>query len=262
MEIKGTKCPEIFAESVLASMQEHVAWEKGQIICCRELLRAIGTDDICEEHFVRLGGHTAILESALAFGGSRLIQELCCEIVFELAKTENVRDTLVHEGSCKFVHKLLLKEIANEKLINSALGALRIFSTVPQARQEILRHDTTGVVPDVMVCNPRNSAAQRDGCAIIANIAYDDGEILPLDTSVIKAASDALLNNLTDDCVATSACFALNNLSFNRHNLRVMVGLPDLSEALEAVASATAKDLLEKLHLQRAEDESIAMQSY
>lgn len=258
-EIRSTNCPDLWAEGILSALIQHQFNEAACVVGTREVARVVGSDATYAEHFVKLGGHKTLIESALAFETSSRLQALCCNALLKIAEVEGTRIPLILDGTCSFLTKMLVKELGNENLTADALGVMRIFSTVLSARQELLQHNVSNITVDVMACNPQNAAVQRDGCAVIANMAYDDGEVLPVDEIAIEVVWSAMVNNLNQKSVVSSASFALNNLALEENNLRAIAALSNVFATLERVHEHTAQELLQKMFVFNAEVEANGM---
>jgi hypothetical protein len=263
-DLKAIGCIEILSDTILTSMKTHSSDEKVLERCLSTITEIFEDEERYDSRiFVRSGGGSSIVEVMKAFPSSFKLQEHGCAAIGVLAGNEYNRNTLIGAGSCGTILKAVSKNFGDASLVTSAFIAIRIFSTEPQGRNELIRIAAAKVVVEAMQCNASIAAIQSDGCAILSNLAVDaeSKTVSKVSKSEITTIVKVMKMHEDDETVIASACFALKNLSYNQDNLRMISKSESVLDALERATQFSSilsvEDTMEQIFLSRAQDESL-----
>lgn len=252
---------EVLVEILISSMDMHQSLEPVQHYCL-EIMADVFKDAVMESP-VPVSKIVRAMESLLS---SVNVQTAGCGVIRVLAENNANLAVLVQSGACRCITKALSRHIGEDSFVGEAVGVLRMISLNSDARISLQCLETSKHVAQAMRCNASSAQIQRDGSAFLSNLSIDPEKRSVADVSadILEAILGALESHMDGQQVVASACFALKNLSFSEPNLRTLSKIPGAFGLLENAVSAEggddAYDVLEKMQVIRAEDESLEMQ--
>jgi len=200
------------------------------------------------------------------FSASEQVQRWGCASISTLAiAAENDghnRIILVQAGVCEKILRAIDKHVENVALVTNAVEALRSISLEVEARKTINDLSESASIVQAMKRHAHNSEIQKDGCALLSNLAVDTERrsVSTVDNDTIHIVISAIENHRSDNTVMTSACFALKNFAYNESNCRTIYRASGIFDLLKYVAGDDVDFLREKLDLASAEDEALEEQ--
>jgi hypothetical protein len=269
LDLKKSNCGSIFTECLLSAMDSNRFEESVQKHCLCLINQDLVDETIDSASFIELSGTTRILDALNNFSGSLVIQDIGCDILATLSTIESYQINMIHDGVCESLCRILGSHTCEATIVDKAFEALRVLSTVYEARKRMIERDLSKSVIQAMQSNPSLSSIQQDGCAILSNLSVDiqNNTVSVVNSSELKAIVDAMKFHSGDESVLASGCFALKNYTYNAENLRSMNKTPNMIQALEQAAlfnslTISAEQTIEKLYLSLAEEESIKDRGY
>jgi hypothetical protein len=263
-DIMATGESELITDIIISSMDSHFKVEKVQAFCIRTLAVIFTDSQFDCTCFLQANGHGRILLAMKSFPSSLEIHTQCCEALAALSSREIARTPLIRVGVCDFIDKALLRFLGEEKVAENAIQVLRSLSFEPEGSELLRRTGMMDKIVEVMYCNSASAALQRDGCALLSNLAVDVAKqsVLAVDKSILSVVVAAIKEHKHDQSVVASACFALKNLSYEESNLRSLARNNSLLEALLLAqqfpsASEDAEIVTERMQISLAEDQSL-----
>ena len=254
---------EFLAEILIGSMDANSDNEEVHAYCLKVMAELF--QDALTESTVLLD---KIVGTMNHFALSLNVQRGGCMALCALASNKNNCIALVRAKVCELVSDILSKHIGDSTLVEAAIGALRKLSINWEAREKLLNLHVSDRVAEAMQCNP-TPEIQRDGCALLSNIAVDGEKrsVCVVSLEVLGAVVNSVKVNSQDGSVIQSACFALKNFTYDETNLRSLTKVSGVFEALQEGCTDNSHDcedcfiVLERLQLARAEAESLEEQS-
>jgi hypothetical protein len=264
--IDGMKGEDVafLAEILLGSMEANEQYEGVQAYCL-DAMAEIFQDAVTES--------TALISKIVivmkAFVASLVVQRNGCKVLNALASNANNCVVLIRAKACETIAEALSRHIGDVALVEVAIGALRKLSTSWEARTKLLNQHTSEPVAEAMQCHGSSADIQRDGCALLSNIAVDGEKkrVCLVSLDVLDAAVASIKSHSSDATVVQSACFALKNFTYDCTNLRSLTKVFGVFEVMQEAATqelAGCEDcyiVLERIQLARAEDESLEEQA-
>lgn len=261
-EMPGDENLGILTEILISSLDLHRASERVQA----HVLQAMADlfqDTVTESHVLV----SKIWQAMTDFATSLSVQTAGCRALRSLASHSGNTGILVQTRACHALAAALSRHIGDADLVEVAVATLRMLSIASEARDQLQRHDVASQVAQAMLCNPHGAALQRDGCALLSNIAVDPERrtVSPVGATVLEAVVGALKSHPNDPTVTASACFALKNLSYESTNVSALAKIPDLCESVQRAATIGGDNdaliVLERLQMAQAEAESLQEQT-
>jgi hypothetical protein len=262
---------EFVADVILGTMREYTSQEQIQTYCLRAIWDLCKDDQKQKQYVMQAGATESIMRALRNFSDSLLVQEKGCGAIWSLGVNSHNRVVLVRAGACERVVTAMKKFMMTETLVRTAIGALRTLSPELEARDAFKPLKASEITAKAMMHHRSSVSIQRDGCAFLSNCAVNIEKqfvaVVPLEE--LDAVVQAMANHREEVSVMQGACFALKNYTFEEKNcrsLRLCEGLDELvAHASMFVASPScpedANDILERMQLSRAADESIEDQA-
>ena len=258
--------PDMVAEIILSCMREQRQVERIQSHCLQAVWDLCQGDEQQKINFMDASAVEDIAKAMTLFPESDEIQERGCGCVWALGVNENFRLILIGAGAGSLVVEALDRFKYTPALVRSAIGALRTLSPAAEAREALSALKASNVASKAMTLHKRNKAIQRDGCAFLSNMAVNIEKqtvsVVPVEE--LEAVFNAMKHHMNDPTVVAGVCFALKNYCHEEGNCRSLRQLDGvegaMTEALtnpESTISEDAGEVLDKLELCRATDESI-----
>jgi hypothetical protein len=267
-DVKATGCAEILSEYLLSTMASHHSDEHVQLLCLTHI-----ADEFIEAFdssaFVAAKGDLCVFDALKSFPNSLDVQEQGCNALGVIATNECNRLELIHRGACSYLVNALSHHLGDASVVLNAFTALRILSTEMEGRDTLQHLSLPETAVEAMQCNISSASIQRDGCAILSNMAVDavNTQVSAVGHSEISAIVKAMKRHADDESVMASACFALKNFTYNESNLRSMSHADNIFECLERAGKfdsifISAEQTIEKVYISRAQDESLEEQAH
>jgi hypothetical protein len=263
-DLKKLNCDSIFIECLLSAMDSNCFEERILMHCLSIITKDLLDGAMNCTSFIEMRGTTRIFDALRNFSGSPVIQDVGCEILVTLSTIESEQINLIHQGVCESLCQILGAQTSEARIVDKTFEALRILSTVYEARKRMIDLDLAQSVVQAMQNNSSVSSIQLDGCAILSNLSVDvqNNTVSIVDRSELKVIVEAMQLHSSDESVMASGCFALKNCTYNVANLRSMNKIPNMIQALEKAAlfcslTISAEQTIENLYLSLAEEESM-----
>jgi hypothetical protein len=209
-----------------------------------------------------------ILQAMQGFASSLEVQAAGCAVLHSLGRQACNGPLMARTGACQALTAALTRHIGDEGLVSGAVSTLRMLSVVREAQAWLEGSGSATQVTSAMQCHPSVANLQRDGCALLSNIAVNPEQrtVSEVSVEVVETVAEALrTHGPSDPTVAASACFALKNLTYQESNLKALAKIPDAVEMVARAASTGGLDdayaVLEKLQLALAEEQSLREQT-
>lgn len=268
-DMKATGCADILAECLLSTMEAHLAVEDFQLLCLSTITDEFNDEVFDSTVFVSAKGDLRVLDAMQCFPLSLEIQERGCNALQVLATNEGNRADLIRRGACSYLVKALAGHLGDASMVSSVFTTLRILSTEPDGRNILNSLLLSNNVVAAMQCNISSVLIQRDGCAILSNMAVDaeNKKVSAIGQSVISAIVNSMQSHVDDESVIASACFSLKNFTYEESNLRSMSRTDNIFESLERAGKfdsvfISAQQTTEKMYISLAQDESLEEQAH
>lgn len=265
----GRDSSDILLDILGSSMDSFPSVERYQEFCLGAISRSLGSSEICGASLASSNLHEHVLSSMKRFPSAEMIQEHCCTVIFAVAANPNNRVVLVRGNICSYLIDAMTAFAKNTKLVTCAIGALRNLSLEPEAHGSLKKLPAREISVFAMQSNLEDSVVQRDGCALLSNLAVDaeNKTVATVSLEVIEAVVSAIDAHQGDASVVASACFALKNFTFQESNLRSLRRIKNVLEVLcstgeLADSSEEIEFIVDRIHTSRAEDESLEEQAH
>ena len=200
---------------------------------------------------------------------SVLLQKRACGCLWSLSVNQFNRVVLVRAGAVRGVFRALEDHIRDENFLVTALGCLRTISPDMEGRHAIQQLLGAQRVCRAMAMHRSSITIQRDGCAFLSNVAVDmdKQEVSVVSRDELETVVRALSDHMRNEAVASSACFALKNYTYEEKNLRVLRKCDDIFSLLEDAAKYSSKheirvdanEVLERLRILCEEDDALEL---
>jgi hypothetical protein len=253
----------ILTEILISSMSLHRSCEALQAYVLQIMAGAFDNSVIESEVLM-----TKILQAMKDFSSSLEVQAAGCAVLHSLGRQACNGPLMARTGACQALIAALTRHIGDERLVSGPVATLRMLSVVQEAQAWLEGSGSATQVASAMQCHPSIANLQRDGCALLSNIAVNPEHrtVAEVSVDVVETITEALrTHGPSDPTVAASACFALKNLSYQVSNLKVLAKIPDAVELVAKAASVGGSDdayaVLEKLQLVLAEEQSLREQA-
>ncbi|GKY96874.1 hypothetical protein MPSEU_000646500 [Mayamaea pseudoterrestris] len=264
--IDGMKGEDVafLAEILLGSMEANEQHQGVQAYCL-EAMADIFQDAVTESTALV----SKIVSVMKAFAASLTIQRNGCKVLSALAGNANNCVVLIRAKACETIADALSRNIGDAALVEVAIGGLRKLSTSWEARVKLLNQHISDRVAEAMQCHANVADIQRDGCALLSNVAVDGEKrrVCVVSLDILEATVASIKSHSQEATVVQSACFALKNFTYDATNLRSLTKVHGVFEVLHAAACQELDDcedcfvVLERIQLARAEDESLEEQA-
>lgn len=265
--IKASGCVSTMTACLISTMEAHPSDEQVQLLCLTTV--ADEFDDVVFDStvFVAANGDERVMQALKKFPTSLEVQEVGCYTLSVLAVNERNRPELIRRGACSHLEKSLSHHLGDTSLVLSVFTALRILSTEAEGRRILQDLSLSKTAVAAMQCNVMSASIQRDGCALLSNMAVDsvNKQVSTISKSDISAIVNAMQCHNNDESVMASACFALKNFTYSEANIRSMNQTEAICNALDMARKfdsvfISAEQTLEKIQISRAQDESLEEQ--
>jgi hypothetical protein len=265
----GADSSDMLIEIVVSSMDSFPSVERFQSFCLQSIWKSCKANtEACTALLMASNLHKNIMKAVKSFPSSKKVQEYGCKIVFAIAAHSSNRVVLVRSGACSCLAEAMGNFIENVSLVRNVIGALRNLSLDTEAREKLNLIPAWKGTVKAMRHNSKDAAIQRDGCALLSNLAVDaeNKVVLSVTNEVLGAVIHALEIHCSDASVVTSACFALKNFTYEDSNLRSMSRIHNIFNVLQVASELTGHEemdvIVERLQTSRAEDESLEEQAH
>jgi hypothetical protein len=293
----GAASAQFVADIVLGTMREHDSVEIIQAHCLRAIcslckgrdrdgtgdststihsrssgsLQSHGSGNHIQQHnqaaIMRAGGGEFVVETMARFSDSAVIQEQGCGAIWSLAVNASSRVDLTRAGACLRIYKALADFSSIESLAKTAIGAMRTLTPQLEAREAFKTLNTSKLTVQAMVTHPLCVPMQRDGCALLSNLAVNIEQqfVAVVPREELEAVVNTMANHREVPSVIQAACFALKNYSHEDRNCRTLRHCRNSLDLLvhasvfrqaSLTCQADAADVLERLELINTLDES------
>lgn len=253
---------ELMSEILINSMDSHPKMEEVQLLCIRTVSQAFQQLDTMP--FVAAHGHKRVLFAMKTFPSSLKIQSEGCEALCVLSVRDDTRLILTRAGSCTFVDKALTQFLGDAGLAASALKILRSLSFEQEGSSALEKLNMSTKMVEIMYCNLSSAEIQRDGCALLSNLAVDveKQRVSAVDKNILAVVVAGMQEHEEDNSVIASACFALKNLTHEESNLRALSRVESVLPVIYAAtkieeAVEDASIVMERIQMSMAQDESL-----
>jgi hypothetical protein len=204
----GEASSDMLIEILASSMDSFPSVERFQSFCLQYIWESCKTNT--EAYATSLMAstlHENIMKAVKSFPSSEKVQEYGCKIVFALAAHSSNRVVLVRSGVCSFLAEAMANFMENVSLVRNVVGALRNLSLDTEAREELNSIFAWKGTVEAMRRNSEDAAIQRDGCALLSNLAVDAKKkvVLSVSNEVLGAVVYAIESHRSDMSVVTSA---------------------------------------------------------
>lgn len=256
----------VLSEILCDSMKSNSNDLEIQLLCLRTISSAFKQSNAGISKLVLARAHIEIINAMQHFHSSMEIQQRACAAIWALSRDNSARTALIRKGVCDLIQRAMSRNFGDNVLVEKALMALRALSIDEEARDILHRVSVVHDIVQVMECHCMNADIQRDGCAVLSNMAveFEKKQASVVSVHVLRAVVAALKTHLSDPVVVESACFALNNFSYEETNLRALRRFTEIFPLLERAQQISKGDhafaVVEKLQISRAEDESLEEQ--
>jgi len=274
-------------EVLLNAMQTHYSSTDIQSLCLETLVLMCQQDP---SNLERLGELPVVMEELVIcsknFPCPSPLRAIAARTMATVAVNSKARLALVQAGACRMLVRMLqncssgttrhangtITSTDTSEAAEAAMAALRGLSTEPAARDSLDSMLACKYVCQAMDGNRAMSPLLRDGCAFLSNVSVDieHEDVAVVSRDVLQAIVGALRMHTTDIGLVSVACFALQNLTCNNYNLRTLRNIEGVFELFTDSGDDAentmwdcqeAYDVLDRLQLSRAEDESLEDQA-
>jgi hypothetical protein len=251
----------IVTEILGSSLDVNQTHEKVQLYCLNvmeKVFQGVATDSSALV--------SKIVRAMKTFTTAIEMQKHGCRVICTLAATLDNCVALDQGGACNSVTEALSKHIGDAALVEDAIAALRALSISNDAKRSLEQLGVSQRVAEAMQCNLTFAGIQRDGCALLSNMAVDGEKrkVFAVDFNVVEAVVAALKAHSSEISVVQSASFALKNFLYEESNWRTLRKVDCVFGVLEHIASHSedCSYVLEQIQLSRAEDDSLEEVAY
>lgn len=267
VDMKATGDASLITDVLVSSMDSQTRVAAVQVLCIRTLADLFVDTNLDANPVIVANGHGRILRAMGAFPTNTAVQVQACRALATLAGRENTRVSLIRSGVCESIDKTLVRYFGEERVAENAIQVLRSLSFEREGANALVRLEMPNKVMEVMHCNLRVASVQRDGCALLSNLAVDVERqaVSVVPKGILSVIVAGMKEHQEDPSVLVSACFALKNLTYEESNLRSLARVVSCQDVLVVAsrvdpAAEDASLVLDRVKLCIAEDASLEEQ--
>ena len=260
------------SDVVVSTMRNYPDVDVIQSFCLAMIRQLCKDNDDNRELIISAGALEDILTAMKNHVSSPLVQERGCRAIKSLAMMQPSRILVATSVAPTRIISAILEHKSDRDLVRSAIGALRMLSPESEVRAALGTLEATPLISEIMSMHRSVPAIQRDGCALLSNMSVDENRqrVSVATHDELDAIVQAMVAHHDEPSVMTTACFALKNYTYEERNIRKLRHCSDVSSLLlSALESGTTKgceehasDVLERLEMSRAKDESLEELAY
>ena len=246
------------------AMHTYTYSETIQVYCLGKIWNLCKSDEVFKVCFASTNVPEVVLVAMKDHLYSPLVQQRGCGAIWALATIQENRIEHVPSGAPARIMDAIIEYGDNVDVVRAAIGALRTILTKEQERSAPVMFDAAQRVSEVMDIHRMEATIQRDGCACLSNLATDTDErrasvVTRKELDVVVHAIGA---HIDEPSVVAAASLALKNYTSDERNLRILRQCRDLISLLHSALETggynqDASDVLERLEVTQAEDESL-----
>ena len=266
-DVMAAENSEFLAELLNNTMRSHREREDIQSLCLRTIWDMSKYNHENKSVIMATGLYDCLIFAMKDFPNSVEAQENGCGALWSLSVNQFNRVILVRAGACERILRALDSHLNIEGFVQTAFGALRTLSPEREARMVINHMLGSQRVVRAMALHRFVVNIQRDGCAILSNLAVDmeRQEVSVVSSEDLQAVVRAMRDHLKSESVITSACFALKNFSYEESNVRNLRRFEDVVSLLEDAAQHATKascrrdaaEVLKRIQIMQTEDAAL-----
>jgi len=277
-DLVSSGSPQVLADVLASSMKADSSNEFLQAYCMSCFVKhffgghgSFGDEKQCAQLLLEAGAHKMMLQAMKKHQKSTAVQEAACQLLVDLANAPEPaanRSILVQAGFCRRIQKALAEHVDVNTIVQPAFAAIRSLSVDSEARVLFRNAGLGNQIVHAMQCLSLEREIQRDGCAILSNLAVDfeKKQVSPVDQDIFECVLQAIRNHSTDPSVVESASFSLKNFTYDDDNLSTLSRIPTVNQILSRVQNDScccqeAMVVVERVQIRQAEDRSMEEQA-
>lgn len=240
-----------------------------QLLCLTTIVKELESERLDGRTYLSGGGLPHVVYAMKTYPQFFGIQQQGCMALACLAIYEDDGNLLISSGASSLLVEALNSFSNDSTLVSSAFTAIRFLSTSTAFKEKFHEDDVSNAVMLSMQNNMPSLSVQRDGCAILSNLAVDvtTNKVRKMENAAIKSVVMAMQCHSGEETVISSACFALKIFAYNASNLRYMSHDDFIFECLELACDfdavcVSAAQTMDEISIALAQDQSLVDHSH